>query len=450
MSRLTYPLLAVLLFAAQWAVFPARYRHTAPWVGDAAENLSIAQNLARGRGYRFDWDDPAFRRAFAAQNTVGTYDRILGRHGSYPTLARPPLMPLLLAGLVAVSPDLSDVFWRWRLLDMALCAMAGSLLCHAAVAARGRLAGAAAVAVFLLDPVRWANVPAWWSEGLAFDLTVVACWLLVDGRRRFGVVGYRLAAGATLGLLCLDRSVYVILIVPLAILLATAPIRWRSAMWITLVAVAVQLPWWTRNVIVAGRFVPLGTQGGFNLPDEYGPAAVRTGGNWDGSGIRDVWLPPTRPAADPPGWTDVQLNQVNPGDRRWAILLVDFTCTSTAAEVAVNAAGTRAVATWVAHHSSELPVLFARKLWTLTDGHRRLLLGLAVVIALGVWRSPRDRPVLWKWLAWAVLYAAAVGLTHVLGDRFLVPAMPPLNLAVAVSVAAVLRPIRRSVTPSPG
>ena len=455
MNRRWYALVAALLFAVQWWHVPAAYRGVAPWVGDAAENLSIGQSLARGRGYRFDWDDAAFRRSFADQNAggpmpAGTYDRILARRGSYPTLARPPLWPLVLAGLVATSPDLSDVFWRWRLLDLTAAAIAGSLLCGAATAAGGRLAGIAAVVVFLADPVRRANIPAWWSEGLAFDLTAVGCWLLVCGRR--ATVRYAIAVGATLGLLCLDRSVYVLLVVPLATIFAwpatSRPLKrtGRDVAWIVLVAVAVQVPWWTRNVVVANRFVPLGTQGGFNLPDEYGPAAVRTGGEWDGSGIRDAWLPPDRPAPLPPGWTEARLARMAQGDRRWSILLVDFTCTSTADELAVNAAGTHAALDWVCHHPADVPPLFARKVWALTDGHRAWLAVAAALTGVAFWRSPAERPLLRRLAAWVLLYAAAVGLTHVLGDRFLVPMMPPLYLAVAIGTCG-RRPLTSATAP---
>ena len=164
-------LVAALLFAVQYVVVAPRGLSTAPTRDRRAENLNIGQSLAAGRGYAFDWDQPAFRRAFADQRRVGplragSYDRILAHHGAYPTLSRPPLWPVLLAGLLWVDPHVPDVFAHWRLLDMGLAAVAGGLLCDAAARAarRGRrgggIAAAVVVAVFLLDPIRWFTVPA--------------------------------------------------------------------------------------------------------------------------------------------------------------------------------------------------------------------------------------------------------------------------------------------------
>ncbi len=479
MPARVYLLIFAGLVAAQVATYPAAYRRLPPRTADAAEVFDIGLSLARGHGYRFDWDDPAFRRAYAEQNggdpvarprpaaaPAGPYDLVLARRGSYPTLSRPPLMPVLVAACVLACPHLGDVFLAWRAVDMALCAAATTLLCGAAAAAaRGRRGGAATavvavLAAFAFDPVRWPYVPGWWTEGLAFDLTAVGCWLLADGRRVLRTPRrYHLAAGLTLGLLCLDRAAFVLLIPPLAALLATGargggggdPARRRmawgpAAVAIGAVAVALQVPWWARNVAVAGRFVPLGTQGGFNLPDEYGPEPVATGGVWDGLGIRDAWLPddpPGRPVPLPPGFTEDRFARLTLGDRRWHALIVAATCTSTASEVAVADVGTRFAARWVAAHPGRVPGLVAAKLWSLTEGARALLAAAAVATAGGYWRSPpAGRRLLRQLLAWVGCYAAAVALTHVVTGRFLVPALPPIYLAVAVSAAAILRPAK--------
>ena len=47
-------------------------------------------------------------------------------------------------------------------------------------------------------------------------------------------------------------------------------------------------PWWIRNIVVHDAFMPLGTQGGVNLPMGFGPRAFRTQGIW-ASNPGDGW-----------------------------------------------------------------------------------------------------------------------------------------------------------------
>ena len=437
-----YLALTALLFAYQWASCPATRRQAVPNIRDSVEVQNIGWNLAHGRGYHFDWDAAAWRRPYAARNGDGSYDHILARHGSYPTLSRPPLMPLLVAACERVWPG-DRVFAAWRVVDMALCAAAGALLVATAATVGGRVAGVAVIAAFAWDPVRWMYVPGWWTEGIAFDLIAVLCWLWVTrpGHRWAAVAG-----GATLGLLCLDRSVFVLAVPFAAGLAGVAAGRgrrpWRTALVVAGVAVAVQLPWWARNVAVAGRFVPLGTQGGFNLPDEYGDAAVAHGGVWTGDGMRDVWAqqsgrPGTATVRRP--YTPAEYIALNGRDLRMADLTVAYLCTSTASEVAVSVAGTRAAVGWLRDHPLAVPGLAWHKAAALANVDLPLLIGAAALSAVGGWRWPSWRRPLGVLVGWVAIYWAAVSATHMESVRFLIPALPPLYVSAAVGVASSVR-----------
>jgi hypothetical protein len=61
-----------------------------PERGDAPDYDAIAQQLAKGRGFSVDWDDPAYRKPYEQANHTGTYDYLLERHGASPTASRPP------------------------------------------------------------------------------------------------------------------------------------------------------------------------------------------------------------------------------------------------------------------------------------------------------------------------------------------------------------------------
>jgi hypothetical protein len=119
-------LLFLLIFGIESSRVVLKYRNSAPEVGDHAEVHNIAFSLAHGRGYRFDWDDAGWRKLWAAQNVDGRFDFVLVRRGSHLTMFRPPLMPILVAGVIRVFPQHS--FLAWRFVDSFFFSAAACLL----------------------------------------------------------------------------------------------------------------------------------------------------------------------------------------------------------------------------------------------------------------------------------------------------------------------------------
>jgi hypothetical protein len=97
-----------------------------------------------------------------------------------------------------------------------------------------------------------------------------------------------LNAGAALAGLGLSRSLYVplTLLVPLLCgwLVWRARANARQAIGLALLMFAVgaglQTPWWIRNCLVLGRFMPLGTQAGLNMDAAFSDDAVSHRGVW--------------------------------------------------------------------------------------------------------------------------------------------------------------------------
>ena len=430
------------LFLAIWSFQLATAVNDAPpRVNDSQEMFDIGWCLAHGQGYAFGWDDPAFRRVWTDRHVVALPEcDLLAHHGGpHATLARPPLVPVMLAAVVRSGTD--HPFAAWRLVDATLLAAAVTVLIRAAGLRFGWPAGVAAAVLLVADPLRAKFVPGCLTEGPAFDGVAVTCALVLLGGRASTWRAVA-AGGLTLGLVCLDRTLFLIAIPVWAVALGVAaggPRRRQLgvAAGVLAVAVAIQLPWWGRNVAVAGRFMPLGTQGGENLPDEYSDWAVRSGGRWiDGGEMAAVWAAQS-PAAARPG---PDVTALFPEFPPFAALLHAETCESTATELAVAAAGQRAAGRWVRSHPWQLPRLFAAKLSALAESSRRRLLILAAAAAAGLWAAPaRDRRPVWLLLAMAAAYAVAIGLTHVVFGRFLVPIMPALYVAAAAGVAALWR-----------
>ena len=150
-------LLFAVIFAFESFKVVLGDNNSAPQIGDAAEVHNIAYNLAHGRGYSFDWNDERWRELWQEQNADGRLDFVVVRRGSYPTMFRPPLMPIMVAAILKVLPHSS--FLAWRLFDSAAFSAAACLLCDAAFALDG-FAGLSAVLVLLMvDPLRRQYIP---------------------------------------------------------------------------------------------------------------------------------------------------------------------------------------------------------------------------------------------------------------------------------------------------
>ena len=121
-------LLWVAIFALQVAQLRGPDADRPPVTGDVAEMFNLAWSLAHGRGYRFDWNDPACRQVWARRDVDGQFRIFTARRGTHLTLFRPPLMPLALAGVLLFHP--AEPFFAAKLIDAALFSAAAALLVH--------------------------------------------------------------------------------------------------------------------------------------------------------------------------------------------------------------------------------------------------------------------------------------------------------------------------------
>ena len=230
--------------------------------GDPHSYLVIAGQLIAGQGYFID-------ERYMGVRTFALF---------------PPVYPLLLAG------------WGWAvgLSTWSVLAL-GSLIDALAALALWRIgarlgqsgAGRATGFLYLIWPSVLFSTPRAAKEGLSTLLILLLALIWLE-RAHGGMRGWRgiAALGMAAGLLALTQPGQA----PLAALFGIALIRWvgwrpvlRLGIPAALVAMLVMLPWWARNWIVFGGFVPLTTASGISL--WIGNNANATGG----------WMP--QPAA---------------------------------------------------------------------------------------------------------------------------------------------------------
>jgi hypothetical protein len=227
-GRVSLPLLLAVaaVAAASWLLFHAE----TPWrfqSGDAFEYGEMARRLAEGRGFTTGVIYPA--------------ELWLGAQPDHPAVKFPPAWPLLLSGLFLLSGPL----------EAAAHALTGVLVCAVAVAAAalgmsrgGRAAGCVAgLAVATSPELMLFSMDAVSEPAFAFWVTLLFL-LLARGARGFWL-------GGVCGLAYLTRYNGALLLpVVMALLWARGAPRGAGAALAGFLLPA--LPWWTRNLLVAG------------------------------------------------------------------------------------------------------------------------------------------------------------------------------------------------------
>jgi hypothetical protein len=244
-------------------------------LGDARNYVILAQHLSEGRGLVIF--DPFMR---------------IETHALYP-----PVYPILLSGWgAAMGLSTGSLTLIGMIVDLATAAAMVAL----AQRLGNRSVGIAAAWLYLIWPSVLSSAPLAQKEGVCALLAVLLAlqWVKTaqetklqavrfaggdaEGDTRTGAPRWRAAVplGLTAGLLALTQPGEA----PLAVLfgLVTATVcGWRQMIAIGLralpFAVLVLMPWWIRNAILFGSFVPLTSAGGYGLWIGNNPDAT---GHW--------------------------------------------------------------------------------------------------------------------------------------------------------------------------
>ncbi|WP_197444194.1 glycosyltransferase family 39 protein [Maioricimonas rarisocia] len=250
--------------------------------GDSPDYDSIGWEVARGRGFVRNFADADFRRPYLdrdAQTRFPGGDEPV----AHPATDRPPLYPLLLAGL---NRTFGRQFWSIRL---AQCVMMGIAAAFAASIAY-RSAGPApamltAFGFVLVDwRTRWSTREVLTESLACLTVTLLIVALVVLLRRPSTSRG--VLCGIAWSLAILTRTMFVLWGPVLLLLLLATPQRrqcrkiHQAAAALIVTTLLLCSPWWIRNCIVLDSFMPLGTQGREQLSAAYSDEAFRRAGMW--------------------------------------------------------------------------------------------------------------------------------------------------------------------------
>jgi len=417
-SQLLRRLVYTAIFFTAFGIYAMRASNSGalkepPESGDGHDYDAIAFNLWQGRGFGYQWSDEEWRRPYQG---IQRYRLLLTRKSDYyPTTYRPPAMPFILSGVYALT---DRNFAAWRLLNCGI--MAGAVTTAAVIAAH--FAGApaamltAAIALNSRELTRYSAM--FMTEPLATFMVALLAWTWVSNARHGWTTARAAGSGLVLAALIAARTIFVlwtpiVLILPGKDLSFGSRYAWRTKLICLVVALAAISPWFIRNIIVTNAFMPLGTQGGINLPMGFGPRAFRSQGVW---------------ASNPEdGWPEIAAKKLDVVTSE--VMLAQFR-----SKLAVG---------WMLEHPSEVIELMRLHVWQELRPRRDFLanwlLPAAALAALVLRRSP-GVPAIVMMVCANIL---SVAMTYSASGRFMVP-MQPLMIALVAAMAVTL--VRQALT----
>lgn len=281
------------------------------WTLLAVVALAIAMRLlvARAMPQNLSRDDDSYRFIANQVATQGRFARELTGRAPAVTAYRPPLYPMLLAGMELVDPGAKDGPRDWAVLALNVCLGGATALLAALIAMRivpaepGRQwrAGLAAGTLAACDPLLVYNATLAMTETLAAALAAGAMWAILAWLQR-PCTRLAIVIGLFLGLASLARPIFapwLVLVVFLIWRRAPASTGRKVASFhatvITLTAIVAISPWAVRNFVVMGKPIASTTHGGYTLMLGNNPhfyKHLRTYGwdvPWDDSEFQRAW-----------------------------------------------------------------------------------------------------------------------------------------------------------------
>ena len=383
-----------------------------PETGDGHDYDAIAYNVWQGRGFGYQWSDEEWRKPYMG---IPRYRLLLTRQSDYyPTTYRPPAMPYLLSGVYAL---IGRNFTAWRVVNCGITAGAVTTASIISAQFAGLPAAVISAAILLQSRELTRYSGMFMTEPLATLMLALLAWTWVRNATDGWTAKRAIASGAVMGGLLAARTIF-ILTTPALLLLPGkdrsfgSTLAWKTKAICLAVAIIVISPWWIRNIVVLDAFMPLGTQGGINLPMGFGPHALRHRGIWAS----------------------------NPGDGYPEIAAQKLDIVTT--EVMLARHRQSLTIKWMlANPGPVLDLMWlhvAQELKPGRDFYSRWLLPSAAVAALVLWRFPG----VWVLVLMVCANILSVAMTYSAGGRFMVPVQP---LLVALMAAAVVYVPRQAV-----
>jgi hypothetical protein len=266
------------------------------------------------------------------------------------------------------------------------------------------------------------------TEPLATFMLALLAWTFVRNAQDGWTTRRAVLSGVAMGGLLAARTIFILSTPILAILPGKdlsfgSRLAWKTKAVCLIVAIGVISPWWIRNIVVLDAFMPLGTQGGINLPMGFGPRALRHQGIW---------------ASNPgDGWPEIAAQKLD----------------IVTSEVMLAKHRQRLTLNWMRENPGQVLYLMqlhvTQELKPGRDFYSRWLLPAAAAGAVILWKFPG------AWVLALIVCAniLSIAMTYSAGGRFMVPVQPLLAAliggAVVYGAGQALTLLRIASSPRP-
>lgn len=209
----------------------------------------------------------------------GSYPASVVAPGGGPTALRPPLFPFALAAVYElVGTDSASLRWTaGRVLEAVLGTVVVALISLIALRVWGMPTALVAGAIAAVYPPLLLVGSSLMSEPLYIVLVLAAVLAALESRLRDRWPAWVALTGILLGLAALTRPAGLLLVVPLAVLVAGGSRRPQKRIAppaaLLAVALATVSPWVIRDASVFHAFVPISTEGGYLVGGTYNRVA---------------------------------------------------------------------------------------------------------------------------------------------------------------------------------
>ncbi|TWT57767.1 hypothetical protein KOR42_11330 [Thalassoglobus neptunius] len=407
-------------FVLMWATLIAYYQYKfdlnipPSTSGDEVDYDSLGWELAHGRGFRVDLNDPEFRAPYDLAAQASERFRLPQRESEIST-TRPPFYPWAIS---YINRLIGRQFSGTRIMDAAFVAATGALLAVCVRQDFGMTAAWLSVILFLGVDVRTRLYGrAILTEAMAMFFVSLICVAILKlrfhrFRSRFDDILFSVALGLLIGFAVLVRTLMILWLPGICLLLFLTWKRLgfsvkRSALLVVgtmsgiLLAI---LPWSVRNIAVTGEWMPMGTQGLVQLSASFGDEVWESGGVWrnlEHSGFFD----------------DVVHDDQTPVER----------------EVAKAKWSRTHAKEWIFRHPGRAITLVPMKIYEEFRPRNRTEGIILCLFLIGIW------PALWSpsgrvCLALIAINAFAIGVTWSVEGRFLVPVLLPMHYVAMMGV----------------
>lgn len=305
-------------------------------------------------------------------------------------------------------------FPAWRVLNCGI--MAGGVTTAAVISAQfAGIPGAILTTAITLQSrelTRYSGM--FMTETLATFFVTLPAWAWMRNARQGWSAGRAASSGLIFGALIASRTLFV-LWTPLVLILPGrdtsfgSKFAWRTKAICLAMALLVMSPGVIRNIAVTSAFMPLGTQGGINLPIGFGPRAFRSQGIW---------------ASNPEdGWPEIAAQKLD-------IVTSEVMLAKHRSTLTIN---------WMMDHPSDVLELMRLHVWQEIRPRRDVLANWLLPVAALAVVFFRKSPGVWVIAFMVGATILSVAMTYSASGRFMVPVQPLLIALIAAFVMDVSR-----------